>query len=239
MRLNQFNDRSPCRHGRQQGLSIVELMVGVAIGLLIVSGTISLFVNSLGNSRRMTVESRVNQELRAAADLISRDLRRAGYWANSVNGTVATGVASVTAPNPYIAVDDDTSEITYNFTRDATENDALDTNEQFGFRLNGGAIEMQTDGAPSRSQITNPNLVTITGFDITPRVSVLPVGDVCQHTCVLGEVSPEGTNCPTLTVRQYDIKIQGNAVSDALVKRELQTSVRVRNDQFAGVCPLS
>jgi prepilin peptidase dependent protein B len=64
---------------RQRGLSIIELMVGVAIGMFIIGGAIKLFVDMFGNNRRLLIETRVNQDLRATADIIARDLRRAGY----------------------------------------------------------------------------------------------------------------------------------------------------------------
>lgn len=235
MLVNCFSVPSRYWGNRQRGLSIVELLVGVALGLLITSGAISLFVTNLGNTRRLIVEARMNQDLRTAADLIARDLRRAGYWTNSIDGTIASGVSSTTSSNPYIAVNAGSSEISYNFARDT--NNILNTNEQFGFRLNSGVIEMKTDAATWQA-ITNPNVVTISTFTIIPTVTVLPTGDVCQKTCAAGAVSPEGTNCPTLTVRQYNMLLRGNAPGNNTVTRELQSSIRVRNDQFAGVCPL-
>ena len=58
-------------------------MVGVAVGLFVAGGAAKLFVDNLSNNRRMLVETRINQDLRAATDLIARDLRRAGYWRNA------------------------------------------------------------------------------------------------------------------------------------------------------------
>lgn len=235
MRVSRFSVQLRYIHNRQCGLSLAELLVGVAIGLFIMSGTVSLFVTNLGNTRRLMIEARVNQDMRTAAELITRDLRRAGYWANSINGTIANGSNSITTSNPYISVATGSPEITYSFTRDA--NDTLNTNEQFGFRLNSGVIEMKTDAATWQA-ITNPNVVTISAFTVTPTVTALPTGNICQKTCLAGAVSPEGTNCPTLTVRQYDLLLRGSATGNSTVTRELKSSVRVRNDQFAGACPL-
>jgi type IV pilus assembly protein PilW len=64
----------------QQGLSIVELMVGIAMGLFITAGAIKLFVDNLGSNRQLLLETRLNQELRTAADIVARALRRASYW---------------------------------------------------------------------------------------------------------------------------------------------------------------
>lgn len=236
MRINNAGVQQRPICTKQRGLSLVELMVGLAVGLLVVLAIISLFLNNLGSARRMIIESRVNQEMQTAADLIARDLRRAGYWTNSVNGTLATGMGNAAASNPYIPVGVNGSQITYHFSRDA--NDTLDAAEQYGFQLHNGIVRMQTS-ASTWQEITDPNVVTISALTITPVATVLPVGDVCQYTCSAGEISPEGTICPTVTIRHYTIVLQGAATAHSTIKRELRASVRLRNDQFAGVCPLS
>ena len=66
-----------------RGLSIVELMIGIAIGLFIVAGATLMLTTQLGDNRRLLLEAQIQQDMRAAADMISRDIRRAGYWAQS------------------------------------------------------------------------------------------------------------------------------------------------------------
>ena len=216
-------------------MSIVEMLVAVAIALFVMAGTISLFVTNLGNMRRLSTEARVNQDMRTAIELITRDLRRAGYWANAISGTTASGVNNATTANAYAGVTAAASQVNYSFARD-TDN-VLGPSEQFGFRLNAGAVEMQTD-ATSWQPITNSDLLTVTALTITPVTSALPVGDICMKTCAAGAVSPEGTNCPTLTIRQYRLLLRGRSATDSRITRELQSSVRIRNDQFDGACPL-
>lgn len=221
-------------------MSIVEMLIATAIGLFVMAATISLFVTNLGNMRRLNTEARVNQDMRTAAELVARDLRRAGFWQNAISGTVTDSVTKTTTENPYVAVSSTTAgvsngEITYNFARDA--NNALNTGERFGFRLRGGVIEMLPDGV-TWQPITNGDVVTINNFTITPTVTTLPTGDICMKSCAAGSVSPEGTACPTLTVRRYALLLRGTSTADNQVARELRSSIRVRNDQFAGVCPL-
>ncbi len=74
MRREQLTRRCQC----QRGLSLVELMVGIAVGLFIVAGTVTLATSQLSENRRVLLETQVQQDLRAAADIIARDLRRAG-----------------------------------------------------------------------------------------------------------------------------------------------------------------
>ena len=227
----------------QRGLSIVELMVGIAVGMFLVAGAVTMFVGNLTSSRQLLVEARVNQDLRATVDLISRDLRRAGYWENSISGTIAAGAAGTTVANPYIAITPTgSSQIEYLFARNA--DNTLDNNEAFGFRrevVNGiGVIQMKTDATPTWQTLTDPSVLNVsaTGLQITQTATVVPVGGACAKVCP----PPAGAtwtcpNPPTLTLRQYDITLTGTAVADARVTRTLQTRARVRNDQTAGVCP--
>ncbi len=218
---------------RQRGLSVVELLVGVAVGLFIVAGVVTLFVSHLTNSRRLLVEARVNQDLRVAADLISRDLRRAAYWGNAIRGTVIPTGATTPMRNPYQDVTANATSIGYAFSRDA-ENDAVDGNEQFGFRRSsGGAIQMLTS-AGNWQTVTDPGVVVIpsNGLQITATETVIPAGGACFQSCPASDPS-----CPTITVRQYDITLTGQAANDANVVRTLRTRARMRNDLLAGTCP--
>lgn len=221
---------------RQRGLSLPELMVGIVVGLFVVAGAVALLVGNIGTSRRLLIEARVNQDLRAAADVVAREIRRAGFWENAIAGTVATANSQVAPSNPNasVAANPASSIITYSIARDTaagrTASDStLNADEQFGFRLTGGVLEMQV-GANSWQPLTDPNIITISDFAITPTETVLDIRSSCAKPCT-------GTNCPTVTVRSYAISLRGAAVHDSSVTRTLVERVRVRNDATAGVCP--
>lgn len=229
----------------QRGLSVVELLVGVAIGLVLLAGAITLFVRNMGSSRQMLLEARINQDMRAAADLIARDLRRAGYWENAVSGTIASGAGTATAANAYSAItgtfNATSGQIEYSYARDT--NDALNNNEQFGFRLNNGVIQMKTSGTPTWQDVTDPSAVTITNFTIARAETVMPVGDRCLRGCntvpppMPSASSAACPNPPAITVRRFDFVMEATAPSDATIRRTLREAVRVRNDQVSGACP--
>ena len=220
------------RRAAQRGLSIVEMMVGVVVGLVVVGAATILSGRNIVNARSLLSEVRVNQDLRAVADLVTRDLRRAAYWDNAILGVKTTATSTVAQANPYSAVGTpDGSSITYSFTRDATEDDALGANEQFGFRLQDGRVEMQTSDGTWQS-ITDANAVTVTAFTITPTATTLALGHLCPVVC-----APGAPNCPTVTVRRYELLLRGQSTRDSAVVRELRSMVRVRNDRFAGACP--
>jgi prepilin peptidase dependent protein B len=220
------------RHA-QHGFSLVELLVATAVGLVLTTWAISMFVTSLGNNRKLITEAQVNQNLRAAADLITREVRRAGYWGHSIAGTRTSSTGSTTAINPYRAITTTSSTINYDFSRDVSENDTLDANDQFMFQLSGGAIQMQTNAEAYPVNITDPNVVTITSFTVTDTsAAALPLGNACSITCSAGT-----PNCPTTTIRSYLISITGTSTKDSAVTRTLETKVRARNDELSGYCP--
>lgn len=241
---------------RSHGMSLVELMVGIAVGLILVAGALTLFSSHVIGSRALVRETRLNQDLRAAADLIARDLRRAGYWANSISGVTNSSAASAAAvSNPYAGTTGTfggaNSQVNYNFTRD-TDN-SLDTNEQFGFRLCGGAIQIQTSasgttncpaGAPvagTWQSVTDPDIMTVTRFQITNVATNIAVGDMCTSGCnTTPPASAPTASCPsppTLRLDRFDILIEANASNDATLRRTLRESVRLRNSRISGSCP--
>ncbi|MGY4828147.1 PilW family protein [Sphaerotilaceae bacterium SBD11-9] len=66
------------RNLRERGLSIVELMVGLAVGLTVIAAALLALTHHLRENRGLLIEARLMQDLRTATDLIARDLRRAG-----------------------------------------------------------------------------------------------------------------------------------------------------------------
>lgn len=212
---------------RNAGFSIVELMVGIVIGLFIVGGGLMFFTN-LDESRRLLLEARLHQDLRDSANLITRDIRRAGHWSAAVQQISVTGavnpnreivVASTCAASP------DNSTISYSFSRPNVA-----TAEQVAFSRNGSTIQMQVGGQAAEN-LMDPAVTTITAFSICPILptSSVALGGLCAPSCT-------GASCPQINVRGYNIVIEGHATADPSVKRRLTTSVRVRNDLLSGSC---
>lgn len=63
-----------------RGFSLVEMLVSIAVGLFLLAGVVMLFSATLSSQSNTLKTTRLNQELRNVIDLISRDVRRAGYW---------------------------------------------------------------------------------------------------------------------------------------------------------------
>jgi len=223
--------RSPHAVRRHQtGLSMVELMVGVAIGLFVVAGATMAVSNQLGDNRRLMLETQIQQDLRASADVIARELRRSGYWARAQDGVWYAGATSV-ATNPYTQMTPAsgvTNDVRFGYSRGA-ENNVVDLNEQTGFRLSGSAIQMLIGG--QWQALTDSSTLRITDFRVTLLTQDVPLA--CLNPCPMGAPA-----CPpTQTVRDVRVEISGAAVFDPSVQRNARSQVRLRNDVVNGACP--
>ncbi len=219
----------------QRGLSLVELMVGLAIGLLVVAGATVVTASQLSDSRRLLVETQMQQDLRAAADIITRELRRSGSWAysNLARDSVWSTVVPVPSINLYTDVTVTSSpavEVGYRYYRTAG------TTGPFGFKLESGAIKSNIDGT-AWQELTDSKVMNVTAFTVT-QTDGPPVQLPCPKDCPGG-----GEACfPTWTVRELAIVITGQAVADASVVRSIRAVSKLRNDVLtpsaAGqVCP--
>lgn len=225
--------REALRH--QTGLSVVEMLVGIAVGLIVVAASTLMVAGQLADNRRLLLETQVQQDLRAASDLIVRELRSAGYWGNAHRATVAGSQGQPRAVNRYadVAPSADAgvqTEVT--FTRasppPAIDNDLPDPNEAMGFRLDG--IELKSLIGGAWQPLTDKGTLRVTAFRVTATVQAVTLD--CPLACSAG-LSP----CPPVQQqRHYRIAIEGEAAHDARVKRAIQTEVRVRNDAVVGEC---
>jgi prepilin peptidase dependent protein B len=220
-----------CRAGAgrlPRGLSLVELLVGVVVGLFIVGGASYFAVNFNAENRRLLLEARLTQDMRAAMDIVTRDVRRAGYWQNATSGvsiystnspTVpysGTGFAAITPTSGASA-----SAITYAYDKSASA--AVTTADQAGFGLIGGVLTT-TIGNSGPQPLTDASTTVVTVFDVTAGSAVESV--VCNASSAV----------PTVAIRHLTIKMTARSAIDSSIVRTLTNQVRVRNDLTSGAC---
>jgi type IV pilus assembly protein PilW len=73
---------------RQAGLSLIELMVSITLGLMILSGVLVVFANSSAARNEVERTSRQIENGRFASDLLSEDIRLAGFYGELNAGSV-------------------------------------------------------------------------------------------------------------------------------------------------------
>ncbi len=67
------------RPGKQSGLSLIELMIASVIGLVLLSGVVTIFSSNSASSKMSTNMSRLQDSGRVALDLLSYGVRMTGY----------------------------------------------------------------------------------------------------------------------------------------------------------------
>ncbi len=118
-----------------KGFSLIELMIGISIGLIATSGIISMLVHSINNNASLLKDIHLNQELRTIMSGVVKDIRRAGYW-KEANGTDI---------NPYsnIYINKDNNCILYSYDTQPHKNNTLGNEDNYGIRLIDQAIRIR------------------------------------------------------------------------------------------------
>jgi prepilin-type N-terminal cleavage/methylation domain-containing protein len=116
---------------RQAGFSLVEVMVAMVIGLVMLLGVTQIFLTASRSGVTSSDLSRVQESGRIALELISKELRRAGYKGCGSSSSALT-TDGITYPDEAIGAGAGAGEITVNYARlDAAGNfPARDCNNQ-------------------------------------------------------------------------------------------------------------
>lgn len=69
---------------RSAGFTLVELLVSVALGLVVITGMISMYVNVSRTNTEMAKTNGLIENGRFAIDLLAEDIAHAGYWGGYV-----------------------------------------------------------------------------------------------------------------------------------------------------------
>lgn len=204
---------------RQRGISLVELLVGVTVGLFVAAAAGMLVATQLADNRKLLAETQLQQDLRSAVDIMTRELRRSGYsdaasewvWPPTTLGENAFATVTLTG----------TTQIVFKYRRAAFDEGP------YGFRYDSTAQTIQSQlGGTGWQELTDPRAVKVTAFNVRAVDTGGEVALPCPRLC------SDGTDAcwPRQLVREYVISITGQAANDASVQRSLQTRVRMRND---------
>jgi type IV pilus assembly protein PilW len=98
MKLHQ--SRSRRRHVR--GLSLIELMVSLVIGLVIMIAVASAYIGASGATRAAEAQARMNEDAQAVLTILSQQLRMAGDNPKRADYDVTTPRNPVYAPGSFI-----------------------------------------------------------------------------------------------------------------------------------------
>lgn len=87
--------------GKQKGVSLIELMIAITLGLMVVAVLTTLFVNNSANRREIDRAAGILENGRYALSVLKSEVAQAGYYGtlSSPTGTNATVICSDTIAN--------------------------------------------------------------------------------------------------------------------------------------------
>jgi len=214
-------------HG-QKGYTLIELMIGLLVGLIVLSGVLYAFLSALIGSRDIVNSSRLNAELSTLSGLITGEVRRAGYWSSTV-ASAASPFKNGTETDLAI-IGGDCILVSY----DRDEDRVIDDDERVGFKwvsaagssyisrkVSGALMSDCTDG--SWSPITDPEFLSITGFVVSSGSS--PGGDCA--TLASGACASASSR---VIVRFVDVELTAEVKDAVDWKGRFSESIRVSNN---------
>ena len=228
-------------HKRQTGVTLIEAMISLALSMIVTSAMVVLMANSMGTSTRIIQMSQLTDELRNAMSMMTRDVRRANYSANSIfcYGYSQCGFAGGNAlQTGDIQVNGGGSCFTFTLDRGFNGDATDDPVGAFRRVVSGGigVIEMWTGaagaaapncasaaGATNWIELTDPDTVNITVFNVNDAGSITK------------EISESKTSTFDSRQREIQISLQGQLIleedmGNVVVLRRLEDIIYVRND---------
>jgi Tfp pilus assembly protein PilW len=225
MKMNRFH--------KQSGATLMEVLVAMTISLVATAAMIAMMSNSLGTTARIIKMTKLTDDMRVALQMMTRDVRRSSYSANSMfcyaNENCATDGSGVSLPaDVAIAATNDC----FTFLTDRDHDGDSTENAAGGFRrvTDGdiGVIEMWTGdntpdctdaaGAAGWVEITNPDNMDIFAFNVDDNLSYTQV------------ILDNGSDTVSQRIRKIRMNIQGRLVIDNTIVREVEDVINVRND---------
>jgi len=231
---------------KQTGFTLIEIMIALLIGLVILTATISMYVNTVTGSTNTIKSARLNYDLESVMLLMVNDIARAGYWgaatdgANSSTNPFTIGTANIQIPTAAC--------ILYSYdapSASAANGDGIVNNgEYYGFKLQSGTVSMRSSDTAEAtadctgtgwSALTVPQDVNITALTFTTAYKCLNVTTSVSYDTTCAAVVTAGnlaSEAKAIESRQIDIVLTGQLVSDTVVTKTLNGTVKVRNDRI-------
>lgn len=214
---------------KQSGFSLTEILIAVAINVVLLSALVFTFSSSVRQYNSKSNADILNHQLQSALQLMTNDIRRAGYWSNAQND-----IDSLTRTNPFMTsttdIDVNSAKNCILFTYDHDRNGSISTvtsasdDEHYGFRLSNQTLQARPFGssfscganASDWQNVTDPSIIQITNIQFTLNVTIIPPGATTNY----------------MVIRSVDITITGRLTSNTAVTKTITQHVRLRNDKY-------
>ena len=204
----------------QRGISLVETLVAMVLGLLVLGAVLQL-TNRLveGNTAAIQV-ARLEQDTRTVMDIIVQDVRRAGQFPEAAGdlGQIPTFLndqpASWQLDGEPIQSGKSGTLLAYQYR----EADGKLVQARFSLDAKNGAVQMHTGSASAAETITDATFMTVTELRFVPHLVVSKAGT---------------TQALQASQLMLEVHLRTRLKSDAATVRELTDYVVVRNPYLA------
>lgn len=201
------------------GLSLIELMISMAIGLVLVAAMITLYVNQSKSYRQLEALSRLQENARYAFEIMGHDIRMAGNWtcyipgqtapANFINSPTSTWWRNTGSPLFGVAETADANAVgDGGFPSDYSAN-ALRGDTVLVLRADHDAVP----GVITSSYDLGTADITVTGAEFL-QGTLLVLTDCKVQTAVFQKSGPAGAASGTIEHAAGVSPTPGNSVAD-------------------------
>ena len=148
----------------QKGLSLIELIIAMALGLILILGVTQIFLGSKQTYTVVTAQSQTQENARVVKHFLGRGLRHAGYWDDS------TTPISLPAGGGFAE-----NQIITSINNDSSDASVLDGTDTITVRFNGtadGQLRGCTGTVPTQAEIIVDRyyIAPAAATDLVPRL---------------------------------------------------------------------
>lgn len=231
------------------GLTLVELLVGIVVGLVVLSaagGAMISYMRSYSDSQKVL---NLNQNMRAVMDIMTREIRRAGYMTSDISAMQNSPPSPrLFKSNPFFEGDYDVA--TYNnnqcivFSYDKNGDAVASLGDKLGFRMGANKdIQMRKSGASGAIMCNWSGFQDLEGIsddDVVIEKLLFKIKDFNENSPPQGvnvdksnescSLNFEEKNC--LYVRFVEIELTASIKNKPNIQQTLVQTVKIRNDKF-------
>lgn len=230
---------------RQRGVSLIELMISITIGLVLIAGVTTIYTGIGAAGSENIARTRLTQQMRATMDYMSRELAKAGYvnsW--DAAGTSVTGINLdlIALFGPITVVGGNCILYSYDENDDGGQGEGTSGSasapqnnanfELFGIKKDGDFIDVRYGGTSHTCDSGSWMALTDEEVKITTLTFELDTNDTVYYDVGndIETPSPCETGKMCLQRRKVNIVLTGELSTDSSISVTLQHQVAVKND---------
>lgn len=214
----------------QKGFTLIELMIGLLVGLIVLSAVGYTFLSTLRSSKDILNSARLNRDASIITDLIVGELRRTGYYPVSLSLSGSDSGFGTGEQDLFVSGDNEC--VLYAYYDDGVASVARRGFhwDPASFELDFGTVSSITSSACATltASLNDPTSVKVKDFDVTI--------DVCSDAGgnAVSTALCQGSNATTTYSRSLAIDIIFENANDGEWESNIEEIVKLPNDLSPG-----